>query len=210
MNAGYEETASKPNLFYGRDDGAIAGGPYVVFFADLRGTGIIPIWEDSDPLFYASMKPSPPGWMQRRRCFQEIGRLMSGFGLRLRLSFCSTSEPGGLFFDDVGDGFCARCGVDFRADGLYCTGCLPGILVERKAARSFACGACGEGIDAENDVYIRHHVTYFPESVVIVHDACHAAIHLGGKHPNLAPPSGDAERFYGWRRERPLDPTRAP
>lgn len=45
LTLGYREAVKKPNLFYFR------AGP-VSFFADMRGTEIVPIWEDTRPLFW--------------------------------------------------------------------------------------------------------------------------------------------------------------
>lgn len=42
---GYRESIQKPNLFY-RTCGI------VIFYADMRGTEIVPIWENPSPLFY--------------------------------------------------------------------------------------------------------------------------------------------------------------
>jgi hypothetical protein len=196
--AGYTEHHAKPNLFVRKMEDSRYGvnGSY---YADLRGTDIVPIWEDADPLFYAFFRPTPHSWLARRLWSEEIGRLMSGYGIPTRLSFYNTSEPGGLFFDE-GDGYFARCGIDFGAEGLYCRSCSPIVEAEQRAARTIDCGACGVGIDPQNELYIRHHVSYFPPRAVVVHVSCHAAIHLQGKHSHLAPPKGDAERFYTHRR----------
>lgn len=42
---GYTESRSKPNLFFCRYN-------IVVFYADLRGTEVIPIWEDPSAVMY--------------------------------------------------------------------------------------------------------------------------------------------------------------
>ncbi|MEM5789821.1 MAG: hypothetical protein AAGU11_21095 [Syntrophobacteraceae bacterium] len=42
---GYKEAKSKPNLF-------LRNSRIVTFFADMRGTEIIPIWDEPVPLFY--------------------------------------------------------------------------------------------------------------------------------------------------------------
>jgi hypothetical protein len=44
---GWEESRSKPNLFYKMFD-------EIMVFADMRGTEIVPIWEDPCPLMYAA------------------------------------------------------------------------------------------------------------------------------------------------------------
>ncbi len=198
VDAGYTEHEAKPNLFARR-----VVDPAGAYYADMRGTRLVPVWSDPHPLFYALFRPPPPPWLQRRLWSNEVRRLTSGYDVEIRLSFEQTEEPGGLFFEE-GDGYCARCGSDFGAEGLFCRTCLP--IVEagrrvtestRKAARMVDCAACGVGIDPRGQLYIRHHVSYFPPNTVIVHLACHAAIHLQGRHPHLAPPKGDAARFYG-------------
>ena len=202
LRAGYVERVSKPNLFVRIAETDTVEGR---FYADFRGTEVVPIWEDSDPLFYAFFRPEPPAWKQRRLQLREVGRLMSGFGVPVRFSFYATSEPGGLFFGDykddggfvdAGDGYCFRCGSDFRDEGPYCPACRLVIEQEAKEARMIECAACQGSIDPWAETYIRHHVTYFPESVATVHDRCHADIHLNGKYPGLAPPAGDAAKFY--------------
>ncbi len=194
IKAGYDEKDAKPNLFVRRIE-APRHGVSGSYYADLRGTNTVPIWENPDPLFYAFLQPTPPPWLLRRLWSEEIGRLMSGYGIRVRLSFYETDEPEGLFFED-GDGYCGRCGIDFRAGGLFCPTCSQVVEAEDRAARTINCGACRNGIDPKSEIYIRHHASYFPPRLVTVHSACHAAIHLHGKHPDLAPPKGDAERFY--------------
>jgi hypothetical protein len=146
--------------------------------------------------------------MGRRFWFEEVGRLVSGHGVRVSGGSQSFLEP---YYEKTidgreignpsyGDGFCARCGTDFQSEGFYCPACTPLVAAEAMAARMLACEACGGPIDpSTNFTYIRHHVTYFPERVAIVHAVCHADIHLHGKYPNLTPPKGDAERFYGWK-----------
>ena len=57
---GYVESFKKPNLFYRKaEDGT-------VYFADMRGTDIVAIWEDPSPLFYWKFTEHVPEWKQRR------------------------------------------------------------------------------------------------------------------------------------------------
>jgi len=44
---GWKESKNKPNLFYKEFD-------EIIVFADMRGTEIVPIWEDPCPLIYAT------------------------------------------------------------------------------------------------------------------------------------------------------------
>jgi len=45
LECGYHESSKKPNLF-------LRTCRIVTFFADMRGTEIIPIWKDPSPMFY--------------------------------------------------------------------------------------------------------------------------------------------------------------
>jgi hypothetical protein len=57
---GYKESQKKPNLFY-------RSYPFGTFFADLRGTEEVPIWEDLSALFYFQWQgePLPPAVRQQ-------------------------------------------------------------------------------------------------------------------------------------------------
>jgi hypothetical protein len=75
---GFTESLKKPNLFYRKDVERVfkqdfEGGvdiTQVVFFADMRGTDVVPIWEDSSPLLYARFRDDMLEW-QRRRLLEE-------------------------------------------------------------------------------------------------------------------------------------------
>ena len=216
LEAGYVESPAKPNLFSrevaatdprtaarARDLGyPIIDEPASIicrFYADLRGTSEVPIWSDPTPLFYAFFNPDLSPWLQRRFWLEEVGRLVSRYGLRVRFSWYKTDELGGLFFDGFGDGDCMRCGVSFHDEGLYCTSCQCMVEKEQKEKRLIRCAACNAALDPWEEPPIRHHVRYFPEDVVIVHERCHANIHLQDQYPNLRPPPGEAEKFYSKR-----------
>lgn len=95
VQAGYEEHGAKPNLFVRRDH---VDGMECRFYADLRGTDVVPIWEDSNPLFYAFFRPDPPIDRQRELWLREVERLGTRFGVSVRFSFYATSEPDGILF----------------------------------------------------------------------------------------------------------------
>lgn len=61
------------------------------------------------------------------------------------------------------------------------------------------CAACGVPIVEGCQTPIRHHVSYYPERVVQVHQGCHLTIHRTNKYPHLKPPDGDAEEWYAER-----------
>ena len=105
---GYVEAKTKPNLFYRKDDDSQA-----VFFADMRGTYGVKVWEDDSPLMYVQF-PDMPDWRKRRLFNIELNKLPM-----CRLGY-PEAEPDGLFSSDT-DGYCKFCGKDFQADGEYCS-----------------------------------------------------------------------------------------
>ena len=56
------------------------------------------------------------------------------------------------------------------------------------------CLACFKPI--ENNDYVLHHKSYFPEIKIKVHNKCHRAIHKGTAYKNLLPPKNHARLFY--------------
>ena len=66
---GYSEAHNKPNLYYKKI-------PDGVFFADMRSSEIIPIWEDTRPLFYWNFNNDAPMWKRRRLIKQELVDLL--------------------------------------------------------------------------------------------------------------------------------------
>lgn len=76
---GYRESQSKPNLFY-------CSYNIVIFFADMRGTELVPIWEDPVPLFYWNWKKDNLSLKVRQQVvYFEWNRLFE-FNVKLRLS----------------------------------------------------------------------------------------------------------------------------
>ena len=57
------------------------------------------------------------------------------------------------------------------------------------------CSACYAPI-LEGEGSILHHVSYFPEEIVLVHTMCHATIHHSFEYPHLRPRDGHAKKFY--------------
>jgi hypothetical protein len=106
---GYQESKNKPNLFFKKT-------PEAIFFADMRGTDVVPIWEDPSPLLYASFNEDLPLWKRKRLLKQEGSSLQIA-----RFSFYEECEPDGLLFSDGGDGYCLNCGKDFEDDGEFCS-----------------------------------------------------------------------------------------
>jgi len=91
---GYVELSHKQNLFSRRID-------HGFIYADLRGTDILPIWDDPVPLlyFFAAERISVPKEEERTILKDEFKRLRDA-DCRPRFSFYATSEPEGLFFGD--------------------------------------------------------------------------------------------------------------
>ena len=63
------------------------------------------------------------------------------------------------------------------------------------------CAVCSEGpsIDHETGIiepFIKHHVTYFPQEIAYVHDACHKKIHATDNHYLIQYGDGDSKIFY--------------
>jgi len=91
---GYVELSHKQNLFSRKVD-------HGYIYADLRGTEIVPIWDDPIPLlyFFARQGESVPEEEERTMLKDEFKRLRDA-DCRPRFSFYATSEPEGLFFGD--------------------------------------------------------------------------------------------------------------
>jgi len=75
LKCGYRESEKKPNLFYLRKTLTACERSWeVVCFADMRGTEIIKIWEETEPLFYVG-PPDAPRWLKNRMHLEETKRL---------------------------------------------------------------------------------------------------------------------------------------
>ena len=61
---GYKEHERKPNLFFIKHHTG-------TFYADLRGTGMVPIWEDTRALFYWRLKKNLPVKQRQKIAFIE-------------------------------------------------------------------------------------------------------------------------------------------
>lgn len=97
---GYTERPQKPNLFSCRYN-------QVTFYADLRGTREVAIWEDTRPLFYWFFRDPPPEMQVRQRMVKIEWVRLSLIGLRLPtiIEDDDTWEESGLVLElgeDVG------------------------------------------------------------------------------------------------------------
>lgn len=194
LNKGYIESKNKPNLFYRR----IMNG---WFYADMRGTEEVPIWQDTKPLFYWKFNVETPNWEKRRLIKRELMSLFEAH-CPCRLSFYSPysseefrevnsyiDEGAGIF--DWDEGFCRFCGKDFRAEGSFCS---RDCNLKYHDALKRPCEVCSAKIDLFKE--IRHHVSYFPEKIIFVHAGCHNKIHKTDLYPYLKPSSDEINRFY--------------
>ena len=93
---GYVESFGKPNLFR-LSDGKIT------FFADLRGTRVVPIWENSRPLIYwhVNDKGARDDEQLIELLLEHCEKLYSQ-GVAWCFSFPETDEPGGYIYDHFG------------------------------------------------------------------------------------------------------------
>ena len=176
----------------------------ITFYADMRGTKITPIYVDPVPLMYWFYHGNHPNWKLRRVVKHEMERLWK-YGVRFRFSdeFSFEDEPfeetcviadtsDGVF--DWLDGYCGHCGADFKDEGIFCSDDCEN---EYDIHSSPICQICRQPI-VHNQKLHWHHVSYFPERKVPVHNSCHPKIHRTEDYPKLTPPPGDAKKFYGW------------
>ena len=57
------------------------------------------------------------------------------------------------------------------------------------------CYACKKSDN--NSKIIEHHISYYPEIKVPVHNSCHTKIHRGTAFQELRPNKDDVDKFYG-------------
>jgi hypothetical protein len=171
---GYVESFEKPNLFYRKaEDGT-------VYFADMRGTDIVAIWEDPSPLFYAQFPDNMPYWQRSRLASMEFSDLEI-----CRLSFefdpeeyCIVANDLGIYMSNSSLGWCDWCGKDFQRDGHFCCAeCEQAhndyytkMLIEH-------CKICNKELGDKEE--IRHHVNYKENITISICRSCHLKIHRG-------------------------------
>ena len=204
VELGYIESVNKPNLFYSKKD-------YGLFFADMRGTEIVPIWDDPIPLFYWNFDYGQPNWKCRRHIKEELLRLGNN-GVKVRLTMdmidaspcfentnaCIDTED--LIFD-WNDGYCEVCGKDFQNEGYFCsTDCEKKFMEKMEKANQeerlrsiregplIECCICKKNTrENPETVFHKHHTSYFPEKTVITCLSCHQVIHNTEAYPHLRP-----------------------
>jgi len=172
---GYSESYKKPNLFYKK----IKDG---VFFADMRSTDVIPIWEDTRPMFYWNFNEEVPMWKRRRLIKRELVALFQE-GCECRLSFyyydmeelretsCYIDSSEGIY--EWQDGYCLQCNRDIQSDDVFCSEkCHQGYEDTFKNE----CKICKRKLDWKEE--IGHHIDYKEDITIIVCRSCHSKIHL--------------------------------
>ena len=158
---GFEESRSKPNLFYRKDQQAI-------IFADMRGTNEVKIWKDPIPLVYMKFDGNIPLW-QKNRIRNKIEKLLKVNMIKFRNSFYESIEDSidstyylqdqhlqifkseALFkeFTYGGDessygpmpskvdGYCVICKEEIQRDTLFCDRCFKVECNKREAKKVY-------------------------------------------------------------------------
>lgn len=186
-DAGYRESSNKPNLFYKNDK-------VVTIFADMRGTNVVNIWDDTRPMIYWNFDKKMPDWAKRRVLKQEVSELEDR-GIDYRTSFHQGRGQDQVRRPLRGtDGYCVACGKDMGKAQSYCSeDCKE--QYRRKKMPEIFCNICDA--DTSKCGSVNHHVSYFPEETVRICRSCHRKLHLNESvHPELTPPQEEIDRFY--------------
>jgi hypothetical protein len=90
------------------------------------------------------------------------------------------------------------------------------IPIPRKATTSLFPKPCEDELDGDEQIcelcgsnvnIRRHHISYFPEKIIVLCNDCHTKVHHDLTfHPELQPPKEDASIYYG--RKDPTTPLR--
>jgi len=181
---GYIESLRKPNLFYKHNGevnfyNSVDGKreyTVVTFFADMRGTKEVPIWQDQSPLFYVKFSGTPPRWLKNRLAGEEFDELKI-----CRESYEQDFENYTTHIED-NRGYCIVCGRDSQTDDSYCSKqCEEANLDLGK----IVCQVCGKSLDYKQSR--EHHLSYAEDKTIDVCQSCHLRIHRGIKLPHLKP-----------------------
>ena len=183
---GYLRSNRKPGVCYKK---CIAG----VAFLDYRNIGLVPraIQVEEGPQF--RFKVEKPYWKSiRARELQK--KLLDENKIKFQLSFYATLERLNELNQGKSDGYCKFCTNDFEDDGLFCS---KGCETQYNNQGAVICGACFMPILGLNGKSApEHHVSYFPEETIPVHQSCHLEIHRSDKYLHLRPPEDDKDKFY--------------
>ena len=159
-------------------------------YLDYRNVGQLPrsIQVNEGPMFYIyPVGKSKPSWQTRR--VEKLQReILEKNGIRYRLSYYHESGQG--------DGYCCFCNKDFQDEGWCCSPECE-ILYKNQFDRGI-CAVCFAPFTYfSNERTIRHHVQYYPEEIVEVHENCHKEIHSGSEeYAYLLPLQDEVNQFY--------------
>lgn len=214
-DVGYKEARNKSSLFYKPFDGGCV-------FADMRSTELIPIWEMPEPLIYFSFDDDIQEWqLVRNKVREKEFQLLDENNIPWRLTF--EDDEGWMDWDyekihwhntfGDSDGYCKFCGKDMKSDEYFCSDECKCSIIKRMLARQINqsneyCYICKtkkigskkeikEVFDIELlDGLINHHVSYFPEKIIVVCRKCHNQIHKTDKYLGLKPDSNEIRKYY--------------
>lgn len=182
---GYVESKGKKGLFYKKCFCGIA-------YLDHRINDDYPFRDqyEGGPRFYFTLEK--PQWQSIRvRRYQE--QLLYEHEVKFVPSMRDYNE----ILGEMGrpqDGFCNFCNKDFQDEGWFCSSECQRLFHDQVKT---ICEACYQPIDDfSGKSSPRHHVSYFPEETIIVHQNCHIEIHRSDKYLHLRPPDDDKDRFY--------------
>lgn len=191
----YQESINKPNLFYkvltlNQENKGI-------IFVDIRGTDVIPIWEDPDPIVYKNE------YLAFNDFMKEVVKI-KGLGVSIRFSFYDSCEPDGwgFFLNKIPSGFCKRCGesiieeVDWtileggayskrlpenpynlKIEVNHCNICKKMEYAKQEYREKYLknadlCEICGV-----KNAELTHHITYKPAKTIRLCRSCHGVLH---------------------------------
>jgi hypothetical protein len=172
LNLGYRESYNKPNLF-------LKTGEYGTIFADMRGTNIIPVWENTDVLLYLKPNKKAENWQFTRWLEQELKSLnehkipnrFSFYGNYPHFDNTNSQED----TEPTGNGYCVICGYDMQKNGFTCSKNCE-LLEKRLHEYHSNCKICDSEL-LNHGSGIEHHTDYEHNITILVCPQCHARIH---------------------------------
>ncbi len=191
----YKENINKPNLFYKcLTSNQNKRGDINV---DIRGTNVIPIWEDPDPIVYKFDNLAFIDFMK------EVV-ILKRSGVTIRFSFYDNCEPDGwgFFLKGIPSGYCKRCGKDIinevdwtiLQNGAYnikiqenlvninievnhCNICKKMEYLKQEYRKNCLKIADVCEICSEKKAELTHHITYNPAKTIRLCRSCHGVLH---------------------------------
>jgi hypothetical protein len=167
---GCRESVKKPSLYYHK------GRKGEVYFADMRGTDMVDIWEDPCPLFYVKFPYNMPYWQRSRLASMEfrglkICRLATDFDSE---EYCVVAVDLGVYMSDSSLGWCDWCSKDFQGDGHFCCAECEQAYDDCHAER---CRICNKKLEYNEGVW--HHLNYKEDITILICRSCHLKVHRG-------------------------------